>query len=436
MVPLLLAAKVGLASFTEPHCLFIPVPLCHVSCQMVLEINFSYACVLREVFHIAELILIQQYFLQISGIIQDLRNAKFHLDSADREAGKIVLLLMHQDITATGTVNGKELEALQLAASKLSITSPLAVLIEKRCVKRLLGKVDDTSPRKKKVLKYLFYLLKKYGNELWQCESNNSALTQSEDSCCKFTNDCGSPEPPEEFKCPISMRLMYDPSIIASGKTFERIWIERWFDEGNDTCPVTHTKLDHLSVTPNSAMKSLIAKWCLKHEITVPNPCVQSDLTLLSRSRTSCSGSIASFSSNMDRLQLQVSSVSIYSSSNSCGSDLSGDEDEELKNSQSSENSVRSHSITLGFLSSLADLSWECQCKVVEDAKYQLEGNDQAHLSSTSYNYINALIKFLKEASKLCDLKAQRDGADVLFAILSHNRWYFLSDIIISYNSF
>ncbi|EXB91931.1 U-box domain-containing protein 5 [Morus notabilis] len=359
---------------------------------------------------------------KISGIIHDLRNANFLLDSADKEAGKAVLALIRKDITATRTENNKELEALQLAALKLGITSPLAVLIEKRTINRLLDNINDTASRKKKILKYLLFLLRKYGNMIWQCQGNSTQEAPRRE----FIDDCDSSEPPDEFKCPISMRLMYDPVIIDSGRTFERIWIERWFNDGNETCPVTHKKLDHLSLTPNSAMKSIIAKWCLKHEFTVSDPCLQSFPASLSRSRTSCSSSIPSFRSYMDDLHLQVSSVSICSSNTTCGSHLSENNENELKNgivqiNEESQNSAQSHDKTLGVLN-FAELSWESQCKAVEDVKTQLEGRDQADLSANSYDYVDSLIKFTKDASKLSDVKAQREGAEALLAIFSKNR--------------
>ncbi|KAM1379417.1 hypothetical protein ACFX2I_021300 [Malus domestica] len=51
------------------------------------------------------------------------------------------------------------------------------------------------------------------------------------------------PLPPEELRCPISLQLMYDPVIIASGKTYERICIEKWFGDGHNTCPKTQQKI-------------------------------------------------------------------------------------------------------------------------------------------------------------------------------------------------
>lgn len=56
----------------------------------------------------------------------------------DKEAGKVVLALIQQGHN-------------QLAASNLGITSPLAVLIEKRSNKRMLDKFTKISPRQKDI---------------------------------------------------------------------------------------------------------------------------------------------------------------------------------------------------------------------------------------------------------------------------------------------
>lgn len=355
---------------------------------------------------------------KISGIIRDIGNAKFQLDHTDKEAAKVLLSLIRMDVKVTSESNEKELEALQIAASKLNITSPVAALTERRRVKRLLGKVNEsTSPRNVKLLRYLYYLLKKYGTQMLRPEIK-CEYDEKEEEEPRMSVNRDQPEPPEEFKCPISKRLMYDPSIIASGQTFERVWIERWFSEGNETCPVTGANLDHRCVTLNSSMKSLIEKWCSKHGILVPNPRLDSSLT-----RSKSSSSIASFNSGFDDLQLQVGSVSIYSSTNSCGSGFSsigGDDDDDNKeNYEASEEC----SNALGFLSSLADLSWESQNRVVTDVKKKLLASDKPRLVwVTSHDFVSPLIKFMNDAAQIRDPDALSDGADLLLAILNHNR--------------
>ncbi|KAJ1377879.1 Zinc finger, RING/FYVE/PHD-type, partial [Sesbania bispinosa] len=75
---------------------------------------------------------------------------------------------------------------------------------------------------------------------------------------------------PEDFLCPISLELMRDPVIVATGQTYERSYIQRWIDCGNVTCPKTQQKLQHLTLTPNYVLRSLITQWCIDHNIEQP----------------------------------------------------------------------------------------------------------------------------------------------------------------------
>lgn len=338
-----------------------------------------------------------------------------------------------------------ELEAIQLAALKLKITSPSAVLMEKRSIRRLLDTVSGKDPRKEKILKFLLYLLRKYGEIIGQ-GWNVSTLVQHDKSSYQSiepeqhaenaldetrADDSGTPEHPEEFKCPISMRLMYDPVIIASGKTFERFWIEKWFNEGNKTCPITHMKLDNLYLTPNSAMKGLISKWSFELGLTIPDPCLEAHFASLSSLKSQSSNSISSFGSSMNHLCLQSSSVSLRSSVTNYGSEMSDDKSDESfryrlsqmnAEPQGFHHSADCYDNTLASLSRLSALSWGSQCKTVGDVKDQLQDNNQASRNAISNSCVKPLIKFLKDAQESSDVKAQRDGAEVLLAILNENR--------------
>lgn len=381
--------------------------------------------------------------MQISEIIGDLRRAKFPLDPSEEEAGKGVLSLLRQDISASGSINQLEQEALQLAALRLNITSKLAILIEKRSIKRLLDKVSDTDSRKRKILKYLLYLLKKYGELICQHNTKSTAVPPEESDHQSIkteplvinvgdetqVNESGTLEPPEEFKCPISMRVMYDPVVIASGKTFERVWIEKWFNEGHKMCPKTLMRLDDLTVIPNLAMKRLISKWCLEHGISISQPHVMTSLR--SSWKASSSYSISSFGSSIDNLCLQVSNVSLRSSDTGHSSDLSNGSTNQSfismlpqadANSQMNLSSRTREGTEFTILPKLAFHPWGLQCDMVENIRKQLKENDQCCHLAFSNSYIKPLIKFLKDAYNFSDVKAQKDGAEVLLAVLSHCR--------------
>ncbi|KAJ0527430.1 putative armadillo-like helical protein [Helianthus annuus] len=102
--------------------------------------------------------------LQISQIVDYIKSVAFILDTSEDEAGRVLLALLHQDIKASKFAKTEELKAFKFAASRLHITSPLALVIEKRSIRKLLSKICDTDPVKKKILNYLLYLVKKYGN--------------------------------------------------------------------------------------------------------------------------------------------------------------------------------------------------------------------------------------------------------------------------------
>ncbi|KAJ7944273.1 RING-type E3 ubiquitin transferase [Quillaja saponaria] len=360
--------------------------------------------------------------VKISRIIDDLRCVTFILDSAEEEAGRIVRKLLQQDALKSDSIENSEIEGLQFAASILSITSPKAILIERRSIRKLLGKVHENDPTKKKILKCLLHLLNKYGNlimgeqmeKAYACSersygiqrfSHNSLDNQSAELESRMvyglyephTIDLSRVVPPEELQCPMSLRVMYDPVVIASGETYERMWIQKWFDEGNDTCPKTETKLAHRSLTPNVAIKDLISKWCTKYGVSIRDPGLQDkDLHSWEASSTS----IASFGSSMNDLRLQVdlSTVSFASSDKTM------------------------HDADLVFLSKLPDLQWDSQCQVIEDVKSCLKGNDQAYHFVSSENFVYPLIKFLRDAYDIHDVKAQKAGAKLMFEFVSNCR--------------
>ncbi|CAN8238366.1 unnamed protein product [Cochlearia groenlandica] len=68
---------------------------------------------------------------------------------------------------------------------------------------------------------------------------------------------------PSQFQCPISYDLMKDPVIIASGITYDRENIEKWFESGNQTCPMTNTVLTTLEQIPNHTIRRMIQGWCV-----------------------------------------------------------------------------------------------------------------------------------------------------------------------------
>jgi hypothetical protein len=391
--------------------------------------------------------------LQISQIIDDLRAAMFMPDSSLEEAGKAMRELLQQGNLGSQYMVNSEIKAIQLAASRLHITSRKAILIEKRSIKKQLDKDGGNKPRKKSILNYLMFLLKKHGNLLIEEQTetpkaqHEGLFSQKNPSDTSFHRQYNQVEscvgceqyetqtdmfsratPPEEFKCPISMRVMYDPVVIASGQTFERMWIQKWFDEGNDTCPSTKVKLAHCALTSNTAIKDLISKWCVKYGITIHDPSIQA-LRLLDISINS----IASLSSSMNdlNLPLDISNISLGSLDASYSSYASRSKVANGSNLilvQDNDYSYECHSYTnmnqqeLKFLSGLAELPWDSQCKMVEDVKGCLQCNDQVCPSLSSENFVEPLFRFLRDAREQQDIGAQRVGFHLLLSFVGKNR--------------
>ncbi|XP_015893053.3 U-box domain-containing protein 15 isoform X1 [Ziziphus jujuba] len=86
----------------------------------------------------------------------------------------------------------------------------------------------------------------------------------------KTLQRCQSSLIPHEFLCPITLEIMTDPVIVASGQTYERASIQKWLFSNHRTCPKTGKPLEHLSLAPNFALKNLIRQWCENNHFELP----------------------------------------------------------------------------------------------------------------------------------------------------------------------
>ncbi|XP_030466855.2 U-box domain-containing protein 16 [Syzygium oleosum] len=72
---------------------------------------------------------------------------------------------------------------------------------------------------------------------------------------------------PADFRCPITLDLMRDPVVVATGQTYDRESISLWIQSGHNTCPKTGQTLAHSDLIPNRALKNLISLWCREQKI-------------------------------------------------------------------------------------------------------------------------------------------------------------------------
>uniref|UniRef100_A0A1D1YRL2 RING-type E3 ubiquitin transferase n=1 Tax=Anthurium amnicola TaxID=1678845 RepID=A0A1D1YRL2_9ARAE len=76
-------------------------------------------------------------------------------------------------------------------------------------------------------------------------------------------------EPLRPFYCPITQDVMEDPVETSSGQTFERSAIEKWFADGNATCPMTMIPLVSGVLRPNIPLKKSIEEWKERNTIVM-----------------------------------------------------------------------------------------------------------------------------------------------------------------------
>merc|ERR1712100_270684 len=70
---------------------------------------------------------------------------------------------------------------------------------------------------------------------------------------------------PQDYLCPISLRLMSDPVIAADGHGYERAAIEEWFQH-KQTSPKTNQPLPSKALIPNHTLKAAILSFLAENQ--------------------------------------------------------------------------------------------------------------------------------------------------------------------------
>ncbi|CAH2076431.1 unnamed protein product [Thlaspi arvense] len=373
---------------------------------------------------------------KIAQVVQDLSSTVLTLESSEEEAGKAVRELMQR--STSSSVSSDEIRDFHFAALKLHLSTPEAIVIERRSLKLLLAKLGECQGDKRQILKYLLCLLKKHEKIIWRDHKENSFTRHQpvNDSLCASAAEAGCSEErnanlPEQFKCPLSLTVMYDPVIISSGHTFERMWIQRWFDEGNVSCPKSKRRLDDFTLMPNVAMKDQISKWCSKHGLDVQDPTTKHTKALHS---IDFSVSIASFGSSLCNIpDLSGFSSTDFSSSFSTDSPsyskmLKGGYFTPMQTINSESGTVTTDScnseMEIEPLCELTNLPWEAQIKVIEDVRSRYEHNTRAFRFMSPSKFLEPLITYLKNAYERNGTTGDiiKGGMGLLLDFLNGNR--------------
>lgn len=324
----------------------------------------------------------------------------------------------------------------------------------KKLIERARAEEDK---RKESIVAYLLHLIRKY-SKLFRSEFSDDNDSQGSTPCsptvvgsledgsmlgrygCAFDRQLSKLSsfnfkpnsrrseqvsvPPEELRCPISLQLMYDPVIIASGQTYERVCIEKWFGDGHNTCPKTQQQLPHLSLTPNYCVKGLVASWCEQNGIPVPDgPPESLDLNywrlVLSESDSANSKSLESVGS------CKFKGVKVVPLNDSGTiEEAEGNEEEEVS---AQEDGCEIHSFEnyedyLRVLEEEDDLMKKC--KVVEQIRHLLKDDEEARIYMGANGFLEALLRFLESAVSARNGTAQEVGAMALFNLAVNNNRY------------
>ncbi|KAL4638677.1 hypothetical protein ACB092_03G163200 [Castanea dentata] len=417
-------------------------------------------CALEDSLKRVDDIVPQSIGCQIKHIGRELEDTVFALNPLEKQVGDEIIALLQQGKKFNNSNDTNELECFHQAATKLGITSSRAALTERRALKKLIERARaEEDKRKESIVAYLLHLMRKY-SKLFRSEISDDNDSQGSTPCSPTVQgsvEDGGPggnchaferhlskhssfnfkpnnkrsgqmiHPPEELRCPISLQLMYDPVIIASGQTYERICIEKWFSDGHSTCPKTQQKLSHLSLTPNYCVKGLIASWCEQNGVSVPDgPPESLDLNYwrlaLSESESANSRSMDSVGScKLKGVKVVPLEESIIIEETGITEEAEENETEDLscKPEESELGVLDSYQNFLSVLNEGGDL--RRKCKVVEQIRLLLKDDEEGRIFMGANGFVEALLQFLDSAVQEGNVMAQETGAMALFNLAVNN---------------
>lgn len=389
---------------------------------------------------------------QISDILGELEGIEFSLDPLEKQIGDEIIGLLQQGRNFSNNSDNNELETFHQAASRLGITSSRAAVRERRALKKLVEKARiEEDKRKESIVAYLLHLMRKY-SKLFRNDFSDDNDSQGSTPCSptihgSFEGYSGSgthaferqlsklnsfnfkpnfrrsgqvPMPPEELRCPISLQLMYDPVIIASGQTYERICIEKWFSDGHNTCPKTQQQLAHLGLTPNYCVKGLVASWCEQNGVMVPEgPPESLDLNYWRLSLSESESVNSKPAENIGSFKYKGMKVApLPLEESDIIEEIEGDEAEVASEHDGGDVFERYD----GFLTVLhTEENFRKKCRVVEQIRRLLKDDEEARIYMGANGFIEALLRFLELALHEQNEFAQESAAMALFNLAVNN---------------
>ncbi|WCJ28931.1 U-box domain-containing protein 15 [Euphorbia peplus] len=195
---------------------------------------------------------------QVELMHMQLQRAKRRSDTQDIElAMDTMVVFSRKDDRDVDTA------ILERLAYKLELHTIADLKAETIAVKKLIKSRDVQNAESIQQIKDLLEKLK-------QISGVDETIKLDGPISSKCLRRCQSLLIPHEFLCPITLEIMVDPVIVATGQTYERQSITKWLNSNHRTCPKTGQTLDHLSLAPNFALRNLISQWCEKNNFELP----------------------------------------------------------------------------------------------------------------------------------------------------------------------
>ncbi|KAF7818429.1 U-box domain-containing protein 3 [Senna tora] len=231
---------------------------------------------------------------------------------------------------------------------------------------------------------------------------------------------------PSYFICPLSLELMADPVIVASGQTYERLSIQKWLDHGLTVCPKTRQRLTHTNLIPNYTVKAMIANWCEENNIKPPDNSESNNGNAVEKQKGDISSRLSGESNECQSIEMEnfekqsPALMYIDSRSESFSSSISSmdyappvsKEASEILNKQGNVKELAGE-ITNGCPASQANKESDSSDSKVHSLPVCNLGSDEL----TTPSYVNKLIEDLRSQSN----EVQTKAAEELRLLSKHN---------------
>ncbi|KAH9298122.1 hypothetical protein KI387_029804, partial [Taxus chinensis] len=181
------------------------------------------------------------------ALCETMRNAEFKAEvGTESLAGEIEREMqhMHSDSRQVFQLIVQVANAMGVSIDHSSLDSEIA---------KVRAKKEDLENSKKEAEAYMLNQI-----QAFLCRSG----IVSADSYSSSTPPVSQQEQvPLYFFCPLNKTIMEDPVDLETGITYEKSAIDKWFQNGNTTCPVNKCEVRSRHFIPNHNLRELIQEW-------------------------------------------------------------------------------------------------------------------------------------------------------------------------------